>query len=373
MDQKHLRKSIAARLAVETKSVSSGDLAIINSLTRRDFTADELYVFPVLCCHTRIDREGDRFTKESLEDMVVLAKGVTFIFDHRWSAYGQTARVYKAEVRQAEDGEFDLVGWAYMPKNERTQPIIDAIDAGILKEVSVGFAYKELQCSVCKQSYYGGNCPHLRGREYDGEICFTWINGISDWYEISFVAVPAQQGAGVEKSYRQKMDEEKELTLKGGEPKVKNLMELLKSLGVADVKDEDHALSIVKSWKEDAEKAKGLDGELKAERDKHAETKSQLDAALKEKPDATLVAAGQKFFEENRNEIIKMAGMLEENTKTLEVVLRNVTDIDGLLEIKQAYQEKLDKKFPPTPQSKGAVVGEEGTVEPEVNLKEYTV
>ncbi|MEJ8547184.1 hypothetical protein [Brevibacillus borstelensis] len=371
MNQNHLRKSIAARLAVETKSVSTGDLAIINSMTRREFTTEELYVFPVLCCHTRMDREGDRFTRESLNDMVALAKGVTFIFDHRWSAYGQTARVYKAEVRQAQDGEYELVGWAYMPKNENTQPIIDAIDAGILKEVSVGFGYKELQCSVCKQNYFGGNCPHLRGREYDGEICFTWINGVSDWYEISFVAVPAQQGAGIEKSLREKMDDEKEARLKGGESDM-NLIEFLKSLGV-EVKDDDHALSIVKGWKEQSEKVKGLEDDLQSEKELHATTKAKLEAAQKEKPDATLVSAGQKFFEESRNEIIKMAGMLDENTKTLEVILRNVTDIDGLLEIKQSYQEKVDKRFPPDPQSKGALGDNPSSEESEIDMKNFTV
>ncbi|WP_429845346.1 hypothetical protein [Brevibacillus sp. FIR094] len=371
MNQKQLRKSIAARLAVETKSVSSNDLSIINGLTRRDFSAEELYVFPVLCCHTRIDREGDRFTKQSLDDMVGLAKGVTFIFDHRWSAQGQTARVYKAEVRQAEDGEHELIGWAYMPKNETTQPIIDAIDAGILKEVSVGFGYKELQCSVCKQSYYGGNCPHLRGREYEGDICFTWINGISEWYEISFVAVPAQQGAGVEKSFRQQMDDEKESKLKGGESDV-NLIELFKSMGV-EVKDDNHALSIVKGWMADAEKLKGLEEELKSEQEKHSATKSQLDAAQKEKPDSSMVAAGQKFFDETRNSIIKMAGMLDENVKTLEVVLKNVSDITGLLEIKDAYQEKVDKRFPVTPQSKNADPTIVTDTETDIDMKQFTV
>lgn len=369
--EKTLRKSIAARLAVETKSISSEDLAIINSLTRREFTAEQLYTFPVLCCHTRMDREGDRFTKQSLEEMVELAKGVTFIFDHRWSASGQTARVYKAEVRQAQDGEYELLGWAYMPVNEKTQPVIDDIDAGILKEVSVGFAYKELQCSVCKQSYYGGNCPHLRGKEYEGDICFTWINGVSDWYEISFVAVPAQQGAGVEKSLRQKMDEDKEKKIKGGESDV-NLIELFKTLGV-EVKDDDHALSIVKGWKLDAEKVKGLEEDLKNEKEQHAVTKSQLEMAQKEKPDVTLVAAGQKFFEDTRNTIIKMAGMLDENVKTLEVVLKNVSDINGLVEIKESYQEKLDKRFPPTPQSKNAELGDGKAMEAEIDMKQFSV
>jgi phage head maturation protease len=376
LNKEIIRKSMSMKglVGVSIKSVSEGDLQIINSMTRREFTADELYVFPVLCCDSRLDRDGDRFTKESLDQMAAMAKGVTVIFDHSWSAYGQTARLYKAEVRQAADGEYELVAWAYMPKNEKTQAVIDAIDAGILKEVSVGFAPKELQCSICKQDYFGGNCPHRRGREYDGEIAFTWINGVAEWYELSFVAVPAQPRAGVEKSWRQEQEDAKRKRLEGGN-KVEKLLEFLKSLGM-EVKDDDHALSIVKEWKEKADGAEKAQEDLATTKTALKKAEDDLKAAqeqLKSAPDAAMAAAGQKFFETVRNEIIKMAGLLDENTKTLEVVLRNVTDIDGLLEIKQAYQEKIDKKFPPTPQSRGAADSNDGAANDEIDLKEYQI
>lgn len=369
-----LKKNISGRVGVSTKSVPEGDLPIINSLTRREFTADQLYTFPVVCCDTRIDRDGDKFTKESLDQMAGMAKGVTVIFDHYWTAQGQTARLYKAEVRQAADGEYELVAWAYMPINEKTQSIVDAIDAGILKEVSVGFSYSDLKCSICGNSYFGGECNHYRGREYDGRIAFTYITGVKEWYELSFVAVPAQPRAGVEKSFRQKLEDEKLNRLEGGN-KVEKLIEYLKSLGV-EVKDDDHALSVVKEWKEKADATKGIEDELATTKDSLKKAQDDAKAAeekLKSAPDAAMAAAGQKFFEETRNEIVRLGGLLGETTKTLEVVVKGVTDLNTLLELKQDYQKRFDEKFPPSSQTKSAANDDAPATNQEINLKEYTV
>lgn len=377
MDKTLVRKSISMKgiAAAGVKSVTDGDLQIINSMTRREFAADELYIFPVVCCDTRLDRDGDRFTRASLDEMVGMAKGVTVIFDHRWSASGQTARLYKAEVRPAGDGDYELLAWAYMPKNEQTQSVIDSIDAGILKEVSVGFAYKQLQCSVCKQDYFGGNCPHYRGREYDGQNAFTWIDGVAEWYELSFVAVPAQPLAGVAKSWRQEQEDAKKKRLEGGSD-VDKVTEYLKSLGL-EVKDDDHALSIVKGWKEQADGAEKAAGELETTKTALTDAQNKLqtaEEALKGVPDAAMAAAGQKFFDETRSEIVRLGGLLGESTKSLEIIMKGVSDINALLEVKKDYEKRVDEKFPAASQTIGAEADPTKTAKAEeINLKDYTV
>ena len=47
-----------------------------------------------------------------------------------------------------------------------------------------------------------GGCGdgHEKGQEYDGKLCYADLNNPKDAYEFSFVAVPAQRGAGVTKS-----------------------------------------------------------------------------------------------------------------------------------------------------------------------------
>ena len=128
------------------------------------------------------------------------------IFDHQWTAMGQTARLYKTEVvdessvTSAGDSQCYLKGWAYMLRGEETEPLIAQIEAGIKKEVSVGCAVARSVCSICGQE--AGRCAHRRGREYDGQLCYFTLEDPTDAYEWSFVAVPAQRSAGIIKSKR---------------------------------------------------------------------------------------------------------------------------------------------------------------------------
>ena len=43
-------------------------------------------------------------------------------------------------------------------------------------------------------------CSHIKGREYNGELCCGELSDPTDAYEFSFVAVPAQRAAGVIKT-----------------------------------------------------------------------------------------------------------------------------------------------------------------------------
>ena len=88
-----------------------------------------------------------------------------------------------------------LKGWAYMLRSEKNQALIEEIEGGIKKEVSVGCAVARRVCSVC-----GGEisqCGHMPGRQYDGKLCTAVLEDPTDAYEWSFVAVPAQREAGV--------------------------------------------------------------------------------------------------------------------------------------------------------------------------------
>ena len=57
--------------------VSDEDLKLINKLTRRNFSEDEVYIFSVVLCDNDIDREHERFTDNSLEKLSELFVGKT--------------------------------------------------------------------------------------------------------------------------------------------------------------------------------------------------------------------------------------------------------------------------------------------------------
>ncbi len=189
-------------------NISNSELEIINSYTRRQYSFDELYVFNVILCDNEIDRDNEAFSIEALHTMSKLFVGKTGITDHNPSAHNQTARIFSCNVEHIEgrkteygDDYYRLVARAYIPRNDSTKEVIELIEGGIRKEVSVGCCAEQIQCSVCGAGMRTSTCSHNKGEIYDGRKCFYVLDKVTDAYEWSFVAVPSQREAGVIKSY----------------------------------------------------------------------------------------------------------------------------------------------------------------------------
>lgn len=211
----NIRKGAAVDAACP---VTEADMARINALARRELKAEEVYTFAVRLCDNDIDRDGERFADETLEELGELFVGAPGVFDHQWSARGQTARIYRTELEResgerTEDGRAYccLKGYAYMMRTEENGGLIAEIDGGIKREVSVGCAVRRVECSVCGGEL--GQCGHRKGQVYDGARCVGVLLGATDAYEWSFVAVPAQKRAGVVKTACVREETEKEAEL----------------------------------------------------------------------------------------------------------------------------------------------------------------
>ena len=182
-------------------AVSDEDLLLINRQTLREMTAEDVYVFKVRACDTRVDRDLERFTEAALVMLAKLFVGKTVIFDHKWSAGGQTARIFATAVEEDNDCHV-LMAKCYMLRNDSTKDTIADIEGGILREVSVGCAISRAVCSICGKEY--GTCGHQKGEIYDGNVCVCELHDPVDAHEMSFVAVPAQPLAGVTKGVKNK-------------------------------------------------------------------------------------------------------------------------------------------------------------------------
>lgn len=192
------------------------ELGLINALARRELGADEVYTFALRLCDNDIDRDFERFDDTTLDQLAPMFVGVSGVFDHQWSARGQTARIYRTEVVGGEgiltqDGRpyRYLKGWAYLMRTEENASLIAEIDGGIKREVSVGCAVEQVLCSICGKPL--DECPHEKGEEYGGEVCCGVLTGAKDVYEWSFVAVPAQRKAGVIKGAGRGLEDEARL------------------------------------------------------------------------------------------------------------------------------------------------------------------
>lgn len=226
------------------KADAAADIELINRYSVKTLTPEDVYCFSVVLCDNDLDRDYERFSDSALIAMAPLFLGKTGILDHRWSATNQFARLYhtETEIVKGKTNHLGkplrvLRGRAYMLRNEFTQPTIDAIEGGILKEVSVGCAMGSSTCSVCGSDY--GTCGHRKGELYEDGVCYAELGEPIDAYEFSFVAVPAQPGAGVTKSATN-IDDAFELLmtadLSGQIDKVKQLMPVLQT-ALADKKE----------------------------------------------------------------------------------------------------------------------------------------
>ena len=168
--------------------VDRRELEQIHQFSRKELTAEEVYTFSVRLCDNEIDRDGERFSPQALETLAEKFVGKSGIFDHEWSARGQTARIYRAEVvrepeatTRAGDPLCYVKGYAYMLRTEANRDLIAEIDAGIKREVSVGCAVERSVCSVCGEDIRDREkCRHIRGRTYNGKLCWAELDGVTD-------------------------------------------------------------------------------------------------------------------------------------------------------------------------------------------------
>ncbi len=193
---------------VQKSAVAENDLKVINQFSRRELTEDEVYIFNVTLCNNDIDRDNERFSVEALGQLAKLFVGKTGISDHSMRSADQKARIFDTWVEKREgattvDGQplYCLMARAYMLNNDTNRALIDEIDAGIKKEVSVSCSMARGICSICGKDKRHERCEHIAGKEYGGKMCYVTLEDASDAYEFSFVAVPAQREAGVTKSF----------------------------------------------------------------------------------------------------------------------------------------------------------------------------
>lgn len=207
-----MKKLTISRKAFDpVKADSERDIDLINQYALKELTPEDVFCFNVVLCDNEIDRDIERITDNSLVALAGMFVGKVGITDHDWESDNQIARIYRTEIVEREEknslGEplKQLVASVYMLAKNGKVPYIEA---GIIKEVSVGFATKLVKCSICGEplffDLYTGKAVckngHIKGDSYEGKLCFGEIDDVVDAYEFSFVAVPAQREAGVIKN-----------------------------------------------------------------------------------------------------------------------------------------------------------------------------
>lgn len=195
---------------------SEQQLELINRLAKREFTADDVFVFGGKSAGDRIIEERYiQISPELLETFAQNAKeGVSWLLNHSWSSwtepttiYGRTfdARLQKSNV-PGETVELHID--KYIPRSDTVKngrsanSIIEDIENGVLFDTSIGWGSNKMVCSICNMDYYGGGCNHWRGKTYedaDGnkKTCYVIAKNPGYLMEESGVFDGAYKGAGI--------------------------------------------------------------------------------------------------------------------------------------------------------------------------------
>lgn len=198
---------------VQPVEITDADMKKINKYTLNPVTADDVFVFKAMLADNEQDDRNDMpFNLRALKDLSKLYIGKTMLKDHYRRADNQVGRIFETELitddtKQTEIGEkhAELHAKIYMMKTETNKDFITEIVGGIKKEVSTSCRPAVATCSICGVDNMKSWCRHYAGDVYempDGtkKKCSFLLDGATEAYELSFVAVPAQRRAGTHKN-----------------------------------------------------------------------------------------------------------------------------------------------------------------------------
>ena len=218
----------------------------INRFAPKTQKAEDLYVRKFLLAHDTIDRDRERFPESMLTDFVNTLPGKSFLFAHDgrnylpiglwFDAVTESITPEKFKELTGEDVRFPpgqtmvkvLFAWNYMLKSEENKSMIDNIDAGIYRHVSIRF-----------------NASDLNPIKEDGLTLYYEYFGPGEAEEGSLVWLGGQNGATSQKAAK---DKELPISDLNGDVHIKqqNQEELmLKGLKSALSLDDDASESVV--------------------------------------------------------------------------------------------------------------------------------
>lgn len=186
--------------STEAIDITTEDLALINRFALTPLTEDAVYVRRMRLANDRVDRDFERFPLSYLQRFAETIPGKSVLIGHDQGS-APLGLFFKASVEEYNGASY-VVPSFYMVKTGQNEHDRAQIEGGVYRYASIGFRFDSLICDLCGKDYYGGECPHLLGEEYDGRTATATYGGDLrkvEALEGSIVFLGAQYGAEISK------------------------------------------------------------------------------------------------------------------------------------------------------------------------------
>lgn len=178
---------------------AQSDLDAINAMPGllRALSLDEVFIRSCDAINTRPLANGLLVPEDSVRAIASLAYDHPIQRNHdTYSSEGlPVGRIFSSTMATDDQGMPCNRQRFYMVKEPLTQSLVQRMDGGVLREVSVSFAHDLLECSICETDLY--DCAHIPGEEYDGKVCQARVLGVSEYFETSLVWAGMAEGTKI--------------------------------------------------------------------------------------------------------------------------------------------------------------------------------
>lgn len=139
------------------QDITDEDLKLINQFTQVEISAEQIYVQKFIACHNAIDRDGDRFNEDLLDDYIATFPGRSFMPNHDTHDSFPLGLVYKSEEKLMTPKEYEeltgeiprlpkgidkvkaVVIWVYLVQEDEPK-MISKLKYGVCRHGSIGFS-----------------------------------------------------------------------------------------------------------------------------------------------------------------------------------------------------------------------------------------
>lgn len=179
------------QVLIDNIEPTDDDLQLINAYTRNVVDENDVCLVSAMLCDNDVDRDGERFTTESLYELEKLLVGKAEVMDYKRHR-SERARIISCDVVKSDkqktalgDDYAGLIAKIYIPFCRNNEDIIVAAFKGDIKDVNIHCAVEQYECSVCGKEY--SECSHKKGEVYDSKLCCCEFVSPYKVYDWSFV------------------------------------------------------------------------------------------------------------------------------------------------------------------------------------------